>query len=95
MTLSHTPKLMKLAPGVHAGMGYNGRGVAMATMMGTQMALAVSGRSSDMPVEPMSRIPLHGLRQVGLSFRLVAGALLDRCEHLTERRGGMRLLEDE
>ncbi len=95
MTLSHTPKLMKLAPGVLAGMGYNGRGVAMATMMGKQMALAVRGEPSDMPVEPMSRIPLHGLRQVGLSFRLIAGALFDRCEHLTERRGGMRLLEDE
>ncbi|NCF83602.1 MAG: FAD-dependent oxidoreductase [Proteobacteria bacterium] len=95
MTLSHTPKLMKLAPGLHAGMGYNGRGIAMATMMGKQMALAVTGEQPDMPVEPMSRIPLHGLRQAGISFRLMAGTLLDRCEHLTERRGGMRLLGDE
>jgi glycine/D-amino acid oxidase-like deaminating enzyme len=95
MTLSHMPKLMKLAPSLHAGMGYNGRGIAMATMMGKQMALAVTGEQSDMPVEPMSRIPLHGLRQAGISFRLIAGTLLDRCEHLTERRGGMRLLEDD
>jgi len=95
MTLSHTPKLMKLAPGLHAAMGYNGRGVAMATMMGKQMALAVTGGQPEMPVEPMSRIPLHGLRQVGLSFRLLAGTLLDRCEHLAERRGGMRLLGDD
>lgn len=95
MTLSHTPKLMKLAPGLHAGMGYNGRGIAMATMMGKQMALAVTGEQPDMPVEPMSRIPLHGLRQAGISFRLIAGTLLDRCEHLTERRGGMRLLEND
>jgi glycine/D-amino acid oxidase-like deaminating enzyme len=95
MTLSHTPKLMKLAPGLHAGMGYNGRGIAMATMMGKQMALAVTGEQPDMPVESMSRIPLHGLRQAGISFRLIAGTLLDRCEHLTERRGGMRLLGDE
>ena len=95
MTLSHTPKLMKLAPGLHAGMGYNGRGIAMATMMGKQMALAVTGEQPDLPVEPMSRIPLHGLRQAGISFRLIAGTLLDRCEHLTERRGGMRLLGDD
>jgi len=95
MTLSHTPKLMKLAPGLHAAMGYNGRGVAMATMMGKQMALAVTGGQPEMSVEPMSRIPLHGLRQVGLSFRLLAGTLLDRCEHLAERRGGMRLLGDD
>lgn len=95
MTLSHTPKLMKLAPGLHAGMGYNGRGVAMATMMGKQMAKAVTGEQPDMPVESLSRIPLHGLRQVGLSFRLITGTLLDRCEHLTERRGGMRLVDDD
>jgi len=95
MTLSHTPKLMKLAPGLHAGMGYNGRGIAMATMMGKQMALAVTGEQPDMPVESMARIPLHGLRQAGISFRLIAGTLLDHCEHLTERRGGMRLLGDE
>ena len=95
MTLSHTPKLMRLAPGLHAGMGYNGRGVAMATMMGKQLAAVITGEQPDMPVEPLSRIPLHGLRQIGLSFRLIAGAFLDRREQLTERRGGMRLLEDE
>jgi sarcosine oxidase len=43
MTLSHAPKLMKLAPGLHAGLGFNGRGVAMATMMGKQLAMAVAG----------------------------------------------------
>ncbi len=95
MTVSRTPKLMALAPGLHAGMGYNGRGVAMATMMGKQLAMAVAGERPDMPVESMSRIPLHRLRQAALSFRLIAGTFLDRCEHLTERRGGMRSLVDE
>ncbi len=95
MTLSHAPKLMKLAPGLHTGMGFNGRGVAMATMMGKQLALAVTGEQPDMPIEPLSRIPFHGFRQIGLSYRLITGSLLDRCEHLTERRGGMRLLGDE
>lgn len=94
MTLSHAPKLMMLAPGLHAGMGYNGRGVAMATMMGKQLAAVVTGEEHHMPVEQMVRIPLHALRQVALSFRLVSGVLSDRREHLRERRGGMRLLED-
>jgi glycine/D-amino acid oxidase-like deaminating enzyme len=94
MTHSHTPKLVGLAPGLYAGMGYNGRGVAMATMMGKQLAAVVAGEQPHMPVETMRRIPLHGLRQVGLSYRLMAGALLDRREHLSERRSGMRLLED-
>jgi glycine/D-amino acid oxidase-like deaminating enzyme len=95
MTLSHAPKLMQLSPGLLAGMGYNGRGIAMATMMGKQMAIAIAGRAPDMPVEPMTRIPFHSLRQAGLSFRLVAGSFLDRCERITERRAGMRLLEDD
>lgn len=94
MTLSHAPKLMRLAPRLHAGMGYNGRGIAMATMMGRQLAMTVADQPTDMPVEPLSPIPLHAFRQVGLSFRLIAGAFLDRCEHLSERRSGMRLLED-
>jgi hypothetical protein len=64
-------------------------------MMGKQLAMAVAGERPDMPVESMSRIPLHALRQVALSYRLMAGTFLDRCEHLTERRGGMRLLGDE
>jgi glycine/D-amino acid oxidase-like deaminating enzyme len=54
---------MALAPGLHAGMGYNGRDVAMATMMGKQLAMTVTGKQPDMPVESMSRIPLHQLRQ--------------------------------
>jgi len=95
MTLSHAPKLMQLAPGLYAGMGYNGRGIAMATMMGKQMAMLLAGEVPDLPVQAMSSIPLHGLRQIALSYRLIAGTLLDRCERLTERRGGMRLLEDE
>ena len=94
MTLSHTPMLTKLAPGLHAGMGYNGRGVAMATMMGRQLARVVREEDADMPVQTLSRIPLHGLRQLGISTRLIVGGFLDRREHLTERRTGMRLLKD-
>ena len=34
MTRDHLPHLHELAPGLLAGLGYNGRGVAMATVMG-------------------------------------------------------------
>jgi glycine/D-amino acid oxidase-like deaminating enzyme len=34
VTRDHLPRLQELAPGLLAGFGYNGRGVAMATMMG-------------------------------------------------------------
>jgi hypothetical protein len=37
----------------------------------------------------------HGWPQYGLRNRFPSGTLLDRCEHLTERRGGMRLVDDD
>ena len=80
MTPSWAPKLMRLARGVYAGMGYNGRGVAMATMMGKQLAAAVLGEDPDMPVTPLVRIPFHALRQIGVSWHLLAGRWLDRLD---------------
>ena len=80
MTPDQTPKLWNLAPGVHAGLGFNGRGVAMSTMMGKQLANLALGEDPDMPVAPMRRIPFHAARQIGISWNLVAGALRDRWE---------------
>jgi len=38
MTGDHLPHLHELAPGLLAGLGYNGRGVAMAIVMGRLLA---------------------------------------------------------
>ena len=84
VTRDHMPRLMRLAPGVFAGLGYNGRGIAMATMMGKQLALAVLGEDPDMAIEPPSPIPFHRLRQIGISWNLLTGGWLDR---LDQRRG--------
>ena len=80
MTLDKLPRLLRLAEGVHAGFGFNGRGVAMATVMGRELAKVVRGTGSDMPVTPLARIPLHRLRQAGISTRLLYGRLRDRFE---------------
>jgi len=77
MTPSHTPKLMKLDDNLYAGLGYNGRGVAMATMMGRQLSLAVLGEDPDMPITSLEPIALHAFRQVGISYRLITGQWLD------------------
>jgi glycine/D-amino acid oxidase-like deaminating enzyme len=82
VTREHTPRLMRLAPGVFAGLGYNGRGVAMATMMGKQLALAILGEDPDMMVEELRQIPFHGLRQIGVSWHLLTGGWLDRLDRL-------------
>ena len=62
MTRDHLPHLHELAPGLLAGLGYNGRGVAMATLMGrllAQRTLGMSDAELAFPVSPVRPIPFH------------------------------------
>jgi glycine/D-amino acid oxidase-like deaminating enzyme len=64
MTRDHLPHLHELAPGLLAGLGYNGRGVAMATVMGrllARRALGASVMELGFPVTPVLPLPLHAL----------------------------------
>ena len=80
VTPDHTPRLFRLARNVHAGLGFNGRGVAMSSMFGTQLTRLVLGEETDMPVEPLDLVPHHGLRQFGLTWYLVSGVMRDRLD---------------
>ena len=77
-TPDHIPRLHEPAPGLYVALGYNGRGIAMATMMGKQLAAVAQGEDPDMPVTPLRAIPFHALRQAGISWHLVTGRWLDR-----------------
>jgi len=77
MTTHHRPLLLRLDDMVHAGLGYNGRGVAMATMMGKQLAMAVTEGKSELPMEISRPIPLHRFHGLGIAARLVGGTLVD------------------
>ena len=59
MTPDHFPRLHELAPGLYAGLGYNGRGIAAATMMGRDLAALVRGGADASTVFPL--IPLRPL----------------------------------
>src|SRR6266581_2148668 len=72
LTADHLPHLHEPRPGVLIGLGYNGRGVAMATVMGKLLAdraLGASAAELGWPVTPIAPIPLH-------AFRLPAMALV-------------------
>jgi glycine/D-amino acid oxidase-like deaminating enzyme len=73
MTQDHIPHLNRLADGLWAALGYNGRGVGMATLLGRFLADLASGvpaQDIPFPVTSMSPIP-------GYPFtRLVARALV-------------------
>jgi glycine/D-amino acid oxidase-like deaminating enzyme len=68
MTQDHLPHLHEIAPGLLAALGYNGRGVAMATVMGRVLAHWILGESAatlGFPVTPLEPIPLHRFNRLG------------------------------
>lgn len=77
-TPDHTPRLFNLGRNVHAGLAFNGRGVAMATMFGVQLTRVVLGEEPDMPVEPIDIVPHHGFRQLGITWFLLNAGWQDR-----------------
>ncbi len=69
VTPDHMPHLHALAPGLLAGLGYNGRGVAMATVMGKRLADWARGQPPEtlgFPVTPVTPIRLHAFSRLGV-----------------------------
>jgi glycine/D-amino acid oxidase-like deaminating enzyme len=87
LTADHYPHLHRLAPELYAALGYNGRGVAMASRLGALVAEWLLGRPDDelpVPVQPLQPIPLHRLRRPALSLLVSWKRMLDAKE---SRRG--------
>ncbi len=69
VTRDHMPHLHALAPGLLAGLGYNGRGVAMATVMGKLLADWARGTHEDalgFPVTKVTPLRLHAFSRLGV-----------------------------
>ncbi len=83
LTLDHLPHLHEPAPGLHAALGYNGRGVALATVMGKVLADRVQGMAPaacPFPVAPLRRVPLHAWRRPVLAVAVRWKRALDRVD---------------
>jgi len=64
-TIDDIPHLHQLGPGLYSALGFNGRGIAMGTTMGTLLARLVLGeRHEDIPypITAVTPLPLHSLR---------------------------------
>lgn len=62
MTTDHVPRVHQLAPGLFAGLGYNGRGIAAATLMGRELAGRARGQGDQelvFPLVPLRPLPWH------------------------------------
>jgi glycine/D-amino acid oxidase-like deaminating enzyme len=89
VTRDHLPRLQEIAPGVLAGFGYNGRGVAMATMMGSLLSHWASGAAAaelDFPVTTVDPLPLHVFNQLGARVAVQYFRMLDGLARIRERR---------
>jgi hypothetical protein len=61
------------------GLGYNGRGVAAATLMGRWLvAKALDGTAPPLPVTTMAPIPFHQLRTPAIHLGIAWAWLRDR-----------------
>ncbi|MEX2629394.1 MAG: FAD-binding oxidoreductase [Tistlia sp.] len=63
ITRDELPRLAAPAPGLYGIVGFNGRGVAMATALGRAAAAPALGRPAGFPVVPSAPVPLHRLRR--------------------------------
>ena len=75
MTTDHYPHVHEPQPGVLIGLGYNGRGVALATALGAELASRIADPAyvACMPTSPLNPIPLHGFWRTGVQ-RAIARA---------------------
>lgn len=78
ITRDFMPHLHQPEPGITVALGYNGRGIALATAMGKEVAALLGGRESAMPLTPISPIPMHGLQRFYIAAGVAWYSLLDR-----------------
>ena len=83
LTDDRLPHLHEPKPRLLAGLGYNGRGVAMANVMGRVMAERVLGKDPDslpFPITGITRVPFRGIQMIGKGIAISWMRLLDRLE---------------
>jgi glycine/D-amino acid oxidase-like deaminating enzyme len=80
ITTDHYPHIHEPDETVLICLGYNGRGVAMSTAMGRELARrAIGGRDAEiaMPITGIRKIPMHGLWQSAVQARIAYGRVRD------------------
>jgi len=79
LTLDGLPLIHEPQPRLLTGLGYNGRGVAMATLMGRWLvAKALDGEAPPLPVTPLQPIAWHRFRKPAIQLGIAWAWLRDR-----------------
>ncbi len=78
VTPDHYPHLHELAPGLLTYLGCNGRGVALATAMGAELARRLAGEDTALPPSMPKPMRLHRFWRLGVTAAVAKGRALDR-----------------
>jgi glycine/D-amino acid oxidase-like deaminating enzyme len=81
LTVDQYPRLHKLAKSVWSGLGCNGRGLAMASILGRDLAHLAQGGSEQettFPVTPLRTFPVHDAAALVVAATMATKRLLDR-----------------
>jgi sarcosine oxidase len=79
LTLDGLPHIHQPEPRLLVGLGYNGRGIAIATLMGRWLAAkALDGTEPPLPITPVSPIPFHRFRKPGIQLGIAFAWMRDR-----------------
>ena len=81
VTRDQVPHVHELAPGLWAGLGYSGRGLAAATILGRDLARRIQGQpelETVFPLSPLVRLPSRTLGRAVVASTVAAYRWLDR-----------------
>ncbi|MBX2869081.1 MAG: FAD-binding oxidoreductase [Acidiferrobacterales bacterium] len=78
VTVHQKPMLLRLGPNAYAGLGYNGRGITMATTMGHQLSQALAGKDTLLPIDAPGKSNLYPFYRLGVAGRILYGEWIDR-----------------
>lgn len=78
MTPDHMPRIYRLAPGLWAPSGYNGRGITTGTLFGEALAAHLAGAPEDslpLPVTTPAPLPLRAVQQPAYALAFAANQI--------------------
>jgi glycine/D-amino acid oxidase-like deaminating enzyme len=83
VTDDYLPRLNNPAPNLYAAIGFNGRGVAMATLMGKYLSQLLTGTNQQdipFPITGIKPVPFHSFYKIGASVVMNVMRMQDKLE---------------
>ena len=85
LTTDHLPQILRVDDNYYAGIGCNGRGIAMATATGRSIAELICGQDEkdcSVPIRKPKRVFGYGMRRPGVAAGVLYNRFLDTVERL-------------